>query len=40
MMKGRYPKAFESLRRFRHTDLQAARDLYCPSFPVLCLIDL
>ncbi|KAI0767794.1 hypothetical protein C8Q74DRAFT_1370501 [Fomes fomentarius] len=28
MMKGRYPKAFESLRRFRHTDLQAARDLY------------
>ncbi|KAI0708285.1 hypothetical protein C8Q76DRAFT_770326 [Earliella scabrosa] len=28
MMKGRYPKAFESLRRLRHTDLQAARDLY------------
>ena len=29
MMKGRYTEAFESLRRLRHTDLQAARDLYC-----------
>ena len=29
MMKGRYTKAFESLRRLRHTELQAARDLYC-----------
>ncbi|RDX52241.1 hypothetical protein OH76DRAFT_1400584 [Lentinus brumalis] len=28
MMKGRYPKAFESLRRLRHTEVQAARDLY------------
>nr|VWP02262.1 Zn(2)-C6 fungal-type domain-containing protein [Ganoderma boninense] len=28
MMKGRYTKAFDSLRRLRHTDLQAARDLY------------
>ncbi|KAI0696769.1 hypothetical protein C8T65DRAFT_583196 [Cerioporus squamosus] len=28
MMKGRYTKAFQSLRRLRHTDLQAARDLY------------
>ncbi|KAM5545339.1 hypothetical protein V8D89_000952 [Ganoderma adspersum] len=28
MMKGRHAKAFESLRRLRHTDLQAARDLY------------
>ena len=30
-MKGRYAKAFESLRRLRHTDIQAARDLYCVS---------
>ncbi|KAH9934461.1 uncharacterized protein BXZ73DRAFT_45706 [Epithele typhae] len=28
MMKGRYPEAFNSLRRLRHTELQAARDLY------------
>ncbi|TFK86319.1 hypothetical protein K466DRAFT_156742 [Polyporus arcularius HHB13444] len=28
MMKGRYTMAFKSLRRLRHTDLQAARDLY------------
>ncbi|KAI0696760.1 hypothetical protein C8T65DRAFT_663212 [Cerioporus squamosus] len=28
MMKGRYTKAFESLRQLRHTELQAARDLY------------
>lgn len=28
MSKGRYDKAFESLRRLRHSDLQAARDLY------------
>ncbi|RPD58597.1 hypothetical protein L226DRAFT_466400 [Lentinus tigrinus ALCF2SS1-7] len=28
MMKGRYPDAFRSLRRLRHTELQAARDLY------------
>ncbi|TFK86318.1 general substrate transporter [Polyporus arcularius HHB13444] len=28
MMKGRYTKAFESLRLLRHTDVQAARDLY------------
>lgn len=27
MKKGRYPKAFASLRRLRNTDLQAARDL-------------
>ena len=31
MMKGRYTKAFGSLRQLRHTDLQAARDLYCTS---------
>ncbi len=31
MMKGRYTKAFESLRLLRHTDVQAARDLYCLS---------
>ena len=31
MMKGRYPDAFRSLRRLRHTELQAARDLYCAS---------
>ncbi|PIL28560.1 MFS general substrate transporter [Ganoderma sinense ZZ0214-1] len=29
MMKGQYARAFESLQRLRHTDLQAARDLYC-----------
>ncbi|TBU25760.1 hypothetical protein BD311DRAFT_808927 [Dichomitus squalens] len=28
MKKGRHAKAFESLRRLRHTDVQAARDLY------------
>ncbi|RPD60523.1 hypothetical protein L226DRAFT_570024 [Lentinus tigrinus ALCF2SS1-7] len=28
MMKGHYMQAFRSLRRLRHTDLQAARDLY------------
>ena len=32
MMKGRYSQAFDSLRRLRQTDLQAARDLYCTSF--------
>ena len=36
-MKGRYPKAFEPLRRLRHTDLQAACDLYCTSCLVLTL---
>lgn len=39
MMKGRYPKAFQSLRRLRHTDLQAARDLYC-TFLLLVYIDV
>lgn len=29
MSKGRYDKAYESLRRLRHSSLQAARDLYC-----------
>ncbi|KAJ3487689.1 hypothetical protein NLI96_g3365 [Meripilus lineatus] len=28
MSKGRYDKAYESLRRLRHSSLQAARDLY------------
>ncbi|KAH9934522.1 uncharacterized protein BXZ73DRAFT_89586 [Epithele typhae] len=28
MMKGRYVQAFQSLRKLRHTELQAARDLY------------
>lgn len=28
MKKGRYEKAFKSLRRLRNTDLQAARDLF------------
>ena len=37
MMKGRYPKAFEPLRRLRHTDLQAVRDLYCTSCLILTL---
>lgn len=32
MKKGRYDEAYESLLRLRNTPLQAARDLYCPSF--------
>jgi hypothetical protein len=28
MAKGRYPEAFDSLCRIRHTKLQAARDLF------------
>ena len=28
MKAGNYPKAFQSLRRLRNTDLQAARDLF------------
>jgi hypothetical protein len=28
MKKNRYPQAFRSLCRLRHTDLQAARDMY------------
>ena len=28
MKKGRVDKAFKSLRRLRHTEVQAARDLY------------
>lgn len=28
MKKGRYPQAFNSLRKLRFTDLQAARDMY------------
>ena len=39
MGKGRYDKAYESLRRLRNTPLQAARDLYCklPGYLLLAL---
>ena len=34
--KGRYPDAFESLKRLRRHPVQAARDLYCQSlFPLI-----
>ena len=35
MSKGRYADAYRSLERLRRHPVQAARDLYCPSFTLL-----
>ena len=35
MSKGRYADAYKSLERLRRHPVQAARDLYCPSFTLL-----
>ena len=35
--KGRYDKAYESLRVLRRSSLQAARDLFCMQFPSCCI---
>jgi hypothetical protein len=40
MKRGQYDEAFHSLCRLRNSKLQAARDLYCASLFLFCIVYL